>query len=197
MKKKKAAKTRLGSGQGKDLVDFSDDNALPQVLNANVAGLEKLAEKLTETQKKILNVIISDFSDEPGVEAEKDVFKKLRSACARAGMLGTVSNQVDFFRVLSDPKFNSIVKTVGTGLVGMYIVPIMATQVRLALEGSQTAIDRLLEISGLKQSKYDFYLQRVALSKTDINVGGDLNFEGKTDAELKELAASFRDVPGA
>jgi len=85
----------------------------------------------------------------------------------------------------------------GKGLVGAHIGPLIETQINLAMEGNQTALDRLFELVGLKQSKYDFYLQRVALSKTDINVGGDLNFEGKTDAELKELVTSFRDVPEA
>ena len=85
----------------------------------------------------------------------------------------------------------------GTALVGMYVVPLMAKQIELAMNGSQAALDRLLEITGLKQSKYDFYLQRVALNKTDITVEGDLNLEGKSDAELEKMAASFGDIPEA
>lgn len=154
-------------------------------------------EILTDTQKKFIEVLFSDFHDEPEKETERSVFKRLRGACERAGMLEDRSKQSDFFRVLADPKLNEIVKAVGKGLVGAHIGPLIETQINLAMEGNQTALDRLFELVGLKQSKYDFYLQRVALSKTDINVGGDLNFEGKTDAELKELVTSFRDVPEA
>ena len=172
---------------------------LPEVFDSNVKGLKNVAENLTDTQVKLLNIIVSDFSKEPpGAEREANVFIRLRAACERAGMLDKSSNkQREFFRTLADPKFNNIVKATGRGLVGMYLAPLLDTQIRLALEGSQTALDRLFEIIGIKQSKYDFYLQRVALNRTDINVGGDLNYEGKTDAELKELVTSFRDVSDA
>jgi len=194
LKKQSETKTRSDKQANKKKnADWVDLPTIPAVFDANVAGLEKLAEELTETQKKIFNVIVSDFSDEPEAEAEMNIFKRLRAACRRAGMLEDGHKQVDFFRVLQDEKFQHIVKTVGAGMVGMYVVPLMAKQIELALGGSQTALDRLFEIMGLKQSKYDFYLQRVALNKTDINVGGDLNFEGKTDAELKKLVTSLRD----
>lgn len=171
---------------------------LSKTLDANIVGLEKFKKQLTETQKKILNVIVSDFSEESKADIDKrgdmQVFNRLRAACIRAGMLHDRGEQAEFFRTLADPDFQHVVKTVGTGLVGMYVVPLMCKQIELAMSGSQTALDRLFELMGLKQSKYDFYLQRVALKKTNINVEGDMNFNKKTDKELEEIIASFENV---
>lgn len=202
MRKRQAAKQKKKRSEAKKkpeppAIDLSSEKALKETLNANVSGLEHIADHVADEHLKVLNIIMTDFSDEPEAEREMSVFKRLRGACQRAGMLENKSKQREFFQILADPKFNKLVKATGRGLVGMYIGPLLETQIRLAMEGSQTALDRLFEIVGIKQSKYDFYLNRVALNKTDINVGGDLNFEGKTDAELKELAASFRDVSEA
>jgi hypothetical protein len=195
---KKKKKTETPSPDTSALVpDLSNGKKLSEVLDADVVGLENLADHMTPEQLKVLNVILTDFSEEPEAEMEKSVFKRLRGACKRAGMLEDPHTQREFFQILADPKFMKIVKATGKGLVGMFIVPLLEAQIKLAVEGNQTALDRLFEMVELKQSKYDFYLQRVAMNKTDINVGGDLNFEGKTDAELKELAASFRDVGDA
>jgi len=172
--------------------DFSKDE--PQ-LDANIQGLEKLGEKITETQKKILNIILTDFSPENSTEAEKDIFKKLRAACARAGMLGK-SGEVDFFRTLADPGFNNIVKTVGQGIIGMYIVPVAAKVVQQALEGDKTSQKWVLEIAGLLQTKYDFYLQRYQMKHQTINVG-EINFSDKSDEELEELVSNLEYVPEA
>lgn len=175
-----------------------ENRELPKVLDADIAGLEQLSKDLDRTRKKILNVIITDFpSATEKDDGERWTFSRLREACGRAGMLEDRNKQAEFFRTISNPEFNQVVKTVGTALVGMYVVPLMAKQIELAMNGSQAALDRLLEITGLKQSKYDFYLQRVALNKTDINVEGDLNLEGKSDAELEKMAASFGDIPEA
>ena len=178
---------------------LSSRDSTYKALDANIVGLEKLSEDLNITRKKILNIILSDFPDKPDAssEAEMNVFIRLRTACGRAGMLEDPEQQAEFFRTLADPEFNHVVKSVGTGLVGMYVVPLMAKQIELAMGGSQAALDRLFEMCGLKQSKYDFYLQRVIANKTDINVEGDLNFEGKSDSELKKLVGSFGDVPEA
>jgi len=166
-------------------------------LDANLKGLEQLEGQLNETQKKVLQIIVTDFSPENEAEAEKDVFKKLRNACARAGLRDKKSDEIDFFRVLGDPKFGHIVKTTGQGIIGLYIVPLAAKLINMALEGDKTCMKWALEIAGLLQSKYDFYLQRVALTKANINVGGDLNFEGKSDKELEELINSIEHVPEA
>jgi hypothetical protein len=194
LKKKKNVKTRFAV----------DEEELETMRAKRAVGKENLPEKpdnladqLNDTQKKFLEVLFSDFGEEPEKETERSVFKRLRGACQRAGLLDGKNRERDFFRVLADPKLNEMVKAIGKGLVGAHIGPLIETQIKLALEGNQTALDRLFELVGLKQSKYDFYLQRVAMNKTDINVGGDLNFEGKTDAELKELVASFRDVSEA
>jgi len=168
-------------------------------LDADIEGLEELSKQLDLTQKKILNIILTDFGDRPEstIEPETATFMRLRSACARAGMLADKEKQAEFFRTIADPEFNRVVKTVGTGLIGMYVVPLMSKQIELAMGGSQAALDRLFEIVGIKQSKYDFYLQRVIANKTDINVEGDLNLEGKSDKELKELVGSFGDIADA
>lgn len=173
---------------------FSKD-ASPVELDASLKGLEPLAEKLNETGKTILNVVISDFSAEPTVEAEKDVFKKLKNACARAGMAGT-GDEVAFFKTLGDPQFNQIVHTVGRGVIGMYIVPVAAKIINQALEGDKTSQKWVLEICGLIDSKYDFYLNRYNLTHNSINAQ-NVNIEGKTDEELKELISSLDDVENA
>ena len=213
MKKKSTAKTpssatdtlkKVQKKSGKELqkkyqlegVPDMTDKDISKTLDANIKGLEKFSKQLNDTQKKILNIIVSDFSNESKSDIDKrgdmQVFNRLRAACIRAGMFADRSDQANFFRTLADPEFGHIVKTVGTGLVGMYIVPLMSKQIELAMGGSQTALDRLFELMGLKQSKYDFYLQRVALKKqTNVNIGGDVNLGKKSDNELREIIASF------
>lgn len=169
------------------------------VLDANIKGLEPLAEQLTETGKKILNVILKDFAVDAstdGVAAEKDIFKALRAACARAGMLGTESNrhdQTDFFKTLADPQFMNIVKTTGQGLIGINIVPIVAKVIQQAMEGDKTSQRWALEITGILQGKYDFYLQRYNLTHNTINAG-EINFDGKSDKELEAIMRDFVEV---
>lgn len=165
-------------------------------LNANVAGLEPLADKLNETGKKILNIIITDFSAENEAEAEKDVFKKLRNACARAGMLDSKNTQIEFFKTLADPQFMQIVKTTGQGLIGLYIIPIAAKVIQQALEGDKTSQKWALEITGILQGKYDFYLNRYSMTHNTINAE-NINFDGKTDAELAECVLALDDVSEA
>jgi DNA relaxase NicK len=161
--------------------------------NANLEGLEPLADKLNETQKKILEVIITDFSGENECEAEKDVFKKLRNACARAGMLEKKADQVTFFKTLADPQFMGIVKAVGQGLIGLHIVPITAKCIQMALEGDKTCMRWAFEMTGMMQDKYSFYKDRWQFTHTDVNIG-EINFDGKTDAELKEIVGQFSEV---
>jgi len=164
--------------------------------DANVKGLEPLANELNDTGKRILEVILTDFSPENEAEAEKDVFKKLRNACARAGMLEKKDEQIQFFKTLADPQFMNIVKTVGQGLIGIHIVPIVAKVIQQAFEGDKTSQKWALEITGILQGKYDFYLNRYSLNHQTVNVG-NINFEGKTDAELAELVYSLDDVSEA
>lgn len=175
-----------------ELAPTFSKGATPVELDASLKGLEPLADKLNETGKKILNVILTDFSPENEAEAEKDVFKKLRSACARAGMLDTKSHQVEFFKTLADPQFMNIVKTTGQGLIGLYIIPIAAKVIQQALEGDKTSQKWALEITGILQGKYDFYLQRFSLTHNTLNAG-TINFDGKTDAELTECVLALDD----
>lgn len=168
---------------------FNKDAPAP-AFNANLEGLEPLADKLNETQKKILEVIITDFSSENECEAEKDVFKKLRNACARAGMLDKKADQVTFFKTLADPQFMGVVKAVGQGLIGLHIVPITAKCIQMALEGDKTCMRWAFEMTGMMQDKYSFYKDRWQFTHNDVNIG-EINFDGKTDDELKEIVAQF------
>ena len=165
----------------------------PVAMDANVQGLENLADKLNETGKRILNVILTDFSAENEAEAEKDVFKKLRNACARAGMLEKKGDQITFFKTIADPDFMHIVKTTGQGIVGLYIVPIVAKVIQQALEGDKTSQKWALEITGIMQGKYDFYLNRYNLTHQTVNVG-NINFDGMSDAELEGCLVGLNDA---
>lgn len=173
------------------LVEFADGKA-PE-LNATVKGLEPLAEQLTDTGKKILNVILTDFSGDPEIEGERDVFLKLRKACERAGMLEKRGDQCDFFKTLADPQFMNIVKTTGQGMIGIYIVPIVAKVIEQAMAGDKTSQKWALEITGILQGKYDFYLQRFSLTHNTLNAG-NINFSGKTDEELSKLVEELTDA---
>lgn len=174
----------------------TDTNGKLADYDVSVKGLEPLAGELNETGKKILNVILTDFSAENEAEAEKDVFKKLRNACGRAGMLEKKSDQVTFFKTIADPQFMNIVKQVGQGLIGIHIVPIVAKVIQQALEGDKTSQKWALEITGMMPGKYDFYMNRYQMTHNTVNVG-NLNFEGMTDAELKECVFALDDVADA
>lgn len=171
-------------------------SAIPATFDANIKGLEPLAEQLNETQKKILEIIITDFSSENECEAEKDVFKKLRNACARAGMLEKKSDQVIFFKTLADPQFMGVVRSVGQGLIGLHIVPITAKCIQMALEGDKTCMRWAFEMTGMMQDKYGFYKDRWQFTHNEVNVE-NINFKDKTDAELVEIMASFKEVADA
>jgi len=176
--------------------DFSEDSGRPPALDANVVGLEKLHDKLNETGKKILNVIITDFAADNPVEKESDVFKKLRNACKRAGMLGNTSDQIKFFQTLADPRFIGITKAVGQGVIGMYLVPIVAKVVQQALEGDKTSQQWALQITGMLQTKYDFYLNRYELTHNSVHADV-INFEGKSDGELERIVNGLDDATEA
>jgi hypothetical protein len=179
-----------------ELAPTFSKGATPVEFDASLKGLEPLADKLNETGKKILNVILTDFSAENECEGEKDVFKKLRNACARAGMLEKKDDQITFFKTLADPQFMHIVKTTGQGLIGLYIIPIAAKVIQQALEGDKTSQKWALEITGILQGKYDFYLNRYSLTHNTINAE-NINFDGKTDAELAECVLALDDVSEA
>lgn len=168
----------------------TDENGKLAEYDVNVKGLEPLAGELNETGKKILNVILTDFSAENEAEAECDVFKKLRNAAGRAGMLENKSDQIVFFKTLADPQFMNIVKQVGQGLIGIHIVPIVAKVIQQALEGDKTSQKWALEITGLMPGKYDFYLQRYSYTHNTVNTG-DINYNGKTDDELLAIVREF------
>lgn len=167
-------------------VDFRKPEPDTQEFNANLVGLEKLADKLDETQKKILTVVLTDFSDDPESEGEISVFRKLRGACARAGMLDSRKDQIKFFSTIADPTFSQIVRSVGSGLIGIYIVPIVAKVIQQALEGDKTSQRWALQISGVMPDKYEFYTNRWQLTHNDVTIG-ELNLEGKSDEELKRV----------
>lgn len=168
-------------------------------LDANIKGLEKLSGELSESGKKILNVILTDFDDSSAddtIDEEHIVFKRLIAACARAGMHDTKTKQVQFYKTIADPQFMQVVKTTGCGLVGMYIVPVLSKIIMQAIEGDKTSQNWVLEITGMKPGKYDFYLNRYQLTHNTVNVG-ELNYEGKSDAELRDIIGQMTDVEEA
>lgn len=164
--------------------------ATPVEFDASLPALEPLSKQLDETRKKILEIILTDFSVGGDIEAERDVFQKLRNACARAGMLGNRADQIEFFKTIADPKFNNVVKAVGQGLIGMHIVPVVAKMINMALEGDKQCIKWVLEVCGMMPGKYDFYLNRYQYTHNTVNAG-NINFEGKTDKELDDLIREF------
>jgi len=162
--------------------------------DADMKGLEPLADKLNDAQKRILEVIITDIFPETETECEKDVFKRLRNSCDRAGMLEDQSAQRMFFRTLADPGFQHVVKSVGNGLIGLHVVPIVQKCIELALEGDKTCLKWALEIIGMKQSKYDFYLDRRQQNQLNIVNKGHVDFTSEMSTrELRQLASSIHD----
>lgn len=168
------------------MVNFATGDPAVVKFDQNVIGLEKLSEKLNETQKKILGVILTDFADDPESEPELRVWQKLRASCQRAGMAGSIGDQIKFYSTVADPQFIQVVRAVGSGLIGVYIVPVVARVVKQALEGDKTSQRWILQISGVMPDKYEFYMNRYQLTHKEVNIG-ELNLEGKSDDELKRM----------
>ena len=170
---------------------FVDPN-VPAVFDANVKGLEQLADKLNETGKKILNTMITDLSVENAIGAEKDVFKALRNVAARAGLLDSKAHQIEFFHTIADPQFIQIYRAIGTGILGMNIVPLVAKCIEKALEGDKVCMQWALQMTGMLPDKFEFYKDRWQMTHNETNV--TVNYGDMTDAELAQCAVALDDV---
>ena len=192
-KERKEANERMGELA----VDFRKPDLDTSCLATEPELLVDFKEEVSEWQKKVASVMLTDCAPENECEAEKDIFKKLREGCARAGMRDKGSTETGFFNIISDKRFSEAVKQIGQGVVGLRILPVVDKLLELAMAGDKTCIKWALEISGIMPSKYDFYLAR----RQTINVtAGDqytVNFEGMEDAELERIADGLDDVTEA
>lgn len=178
--------------------DFSEGGALVDDLAANMGDLESAQAVINEQLAKVATVILTDFSPQNELQAEKDIFKALRNACKRAGMLDKGNSERDFFKIIYDPKFQLAVRQLGTALVGMHILPILAVVLDEAIvKRDKTCLGWALEMMGLKRDKYQFALDRRQI--VNINAGNEynVNFEDKSDEELKRIADGLDNVTEA
>ena len=172
------------------------DSGSPDVANSTELapeGMEEVGDELTDDQILVLNTILSDIHPEPEEETKPSVYRRLHAAFTRSGMGETQADQRRFYNILKDPKFGEIVKVTGRGVIGTRIVAIADKMVELALGGDKTAIKWALEMFKLKKSKYDYYAEVANDRRPSLEIG-EINFGGKTDAELKAIRDDLLDV---
>lgn len=161
-----------------------------------IDGLEDAAESLTDDSKKILNFLLTDvINDDTG--RDPDVTKAIRRACRRAQMQDGGGDEIAFFRHVTDPGFMKTVKDTGAALIGVHILPLVATLLNIAIEErKQWAMTACLKISGLLPTQYDIYQLKYENTHTNI-FSGEVNYGDKTDKELKDICAEIYDVEEA
>ena len=180
--------------------------ALGEVLKAEdeeptltLTDLKDAEQSLTDDSRKILDFLLKDaVNDDVGASSTNTaVTKAIRSACARAQMNDRGTDEVTFFRHVTDPGFMSIVKNTGQALVGAHILPLVATLLNIAIEErKQWAMTACLKIAGLLPTQYDIYQLKYEFTHNN-NINGDIDFGGKTDKELKNIIAHIDDEPSA
>lgn len=158
----------------------------------DIQGLKPLAEQLNATQKKILDIILTDFSHEPEVESENSIYKRLREACKRAGMRDGGAMEKQFFNTVADPGFMDIVSKTGQGLVGIHVIPLVSKLIQMGLEGDKQCLFKALEIANVTMSKYEFHMNKYNLRHgNDLNIG-ELNLnKNQGDDYLGKLIAEI------
>ena len=177
--------------------DYSGDTDLQPHLDYAPPGLRFLNKELTHDQKRILNGLISDAFADPEAEGIRPVYRKLYAAAKRMGFTNSPNAEREFFKTLADPDFNEITKVVGRGLVGLEALEVINTVIEQAKAGCKVSQKRVLEIIGLIDSKYDYYMKQHNQKYVALNAGGDINLGKRTDKELEDILASVRDVPEA
>ena len=183
-KERKEANERMGELA----VDFRKPDLDTSCLATEPELLVDFKEEVSEWQKKVASVMLTDCAPENECEAEKDIFKKLREGCARAGMRDKGSTETGFFNIISDKRFSEAVKQIGQGVVGLRILPVVDKLLELAMAGDKTCIKWALEISGIMPSKYDFYLARRQVINVNAGNQYQVSFEDKSDEELERIA---------
>lgn len=173
-----------------DIIKKAKDSKQEPTLT--IDGLEDAAESFNDDSKKILDFLLTDvINDDTG--RDPDVTKAIRRACRRAQMRGTRTDEVAFFRHVTDPGFMKTVKDTGAALIGVHILPLVATLLNIAIEErKQWAMTACLKISGLLPTQYDIYQLKYENTHTNI-FSGEVNYGEKTDKELKDICAQVYD----
>ena len=156
--------------------------------------LEDAQQSLTEGSRRVLETILTDIFPEKDGEQESAVIAGIKGACQRAQMT-KAGDEKDFWRHVGDAGFLKVVKETGAGLIGMHVLPLVATLLNIAIyDKKQWALDRCLQIAGLMPTKYDIYQLRWDMRHTEINAGGDVNLASRSDSELEGILEQIHDV---
>lgn len=156
---------------------------------------EQTLESLTEGSKKVLETILTDIFPEQENAPDSAVVAGIKKACQRAQDGSDAVSEITFWRHVADPGFMKVVKDTGAALIGMHILPLIATLLNMAIQDKNTwALKTSLQIAGLLPTKYDIYQLRYEERHVQ-NFSGEVNFGGKTDQELKDICAQVYDEP--
>ena len=179
--------------------DFKDKNTASKFDNEAKTALEDAKKEVDVWQQRIAAVMLTDFHDEPQDSPIGDVFKRLRAACARAGMLDHGEKEAHFFNIIKDKRFTAAVKQLGQGLIGIKAIPLVNKLIDMAMAGNEKALFKALEIAGIIPTKYDIYLNRTTNNNTNGGIvqNNTLSLGDKSDRELERFADGFNDVSEA
>lgn len=197
-KRKRKPRQQLDERVTNLVPDFDKDSSLVDSITGNLGDLESAQAFINEQLVKVSATLLTDISPQNELEAEKDMFKAIRNACKRAGMLDGGTQERDFFKIIYDPKLQQAVRQIGKALVGLNILPLMAVAFDEAFNKRNVQVlGWLFEIAELKRDKYQFALDRRQV--VNINAGNEYNvsFEDKSDEELERLANGLHDVTEA
>lgn len=162
------------------------------------AALKGAKREVDVWQQRIAAIMVTDFYDEPTGGSESDIFKRLKGACARAGMLDGGEKERHFFKIIADKRFAGAVQQLGQGLIGLNVFPLVSKLIEMALAGNEKCLFKALEIAHVAPTKFDFYLQRTINRNAPGTVNNyNLNVENKSDRELEGFANDFNDVAEA
>jgi hypothetical protein len=187
--KSKTARAKLSDHASEVLESSMGERTKPML---GLETLEKASESLTEGSKKILETILTDIFPEKDGEQDSAVVAGIKQACKRAQMTSS-GDEVTFWRHVSDPGFMKVVKETGAALVGMHVLPLVATLLNMAIrDKDKWALKTSLQIAGLLPTKYDIYQLRYEERHQNI-FSGEVNIGGKSDKELEDIVACFYD----
>lgn len=184
-----------GIKQARELLGDMADTKSEQMLG--LESLEDVSKDLAEGSRKVLETVLTDIfpeADERG--GDHAIISGIRKACVRA-QAGERNrgDEMTFWRHVADPGFMKVVKETGAALVGMHVLPLIATVINMAIvDKDKWALKTALQIAGIIPNKYDIYQLRWEQRHTEIVAGGDVNLGGKTDAELKDILKQINDV---
>jgi hypothetical protein len=173
-----------------DLMQTTEDNKQPPSLT--LPGLVDAKDSFTEDSKRVLEFLLTDAVNDD-IDRDPHVTRAIKRACQRAQMSGKRSDEVTFFRHVSDPGFMKVVKETGSALVGSHILELVATLLNIAIEDrKQWAMTACLKIAGLLPTQYDIY--QLKYENTHIqNFSGEVNYGEKSDQELEGIIAEVYD----